>query len=116
MARRRAGGRPVARDRRRARDTRTVGLPTARIAVIVNQTVSEGKKGNGESLGQLGGASLSNCRELRAEGESTRSLVATSQKTPLSVKRELYRREPMRTQRAKRQALEQSVPWRHSIP
>jgi hypothetical protein len=32
MARRRAGGRPVARDRRRARDTRTVGPPTARIA------------------------------------------------------------------------------------
>src|SRR6266404_1679944 len=29
---------------------------------------------NGESLGQSGGASLSNCRELRAEGESTRSL------------------------------------------
>jgi hypothetical protein len=31
-------------------------------------------EGNGKSLGQLDGASLSNCRELRAEGESTRSL------------------------------------------
>src|ERR1700680_2100593 len=28
-----------------------------------------GREGNGESLGQLGGASLSNCRELRAEGD-----------------------------------------------
>ena len=37
-------------------------------------------------MGQLGGASLSNCRELRAEGESTRSLLAISQKTPLPVK------------------------------
>jgi hypothetical protein len=29
---------------------------------------SFGTEGNGESLGQLGGASLSNCRELRVEG------------------------------------------------
>ena len=31
-------------------------------------------------------ASLSNCHKLRAEGESTRSLLATSEKTPLPVK------------------------------
>ena len=45
-------------------------------------------------MGQLGGASLSKCRELRAEGGSTRSFVATSQKTPLPVKTKLSRREP----------------------
>ena len=58
-----------------------------------------GREGNGESLGQLGGASLSNCRELRAEGESTRSLTATSQKTLLPVKTGLSPREPIRTKR-----------------
>ena len=57
----------------------------------------KGERGeNGESLGQLVGAGLSNCRELRAKGGSTRSLAAISQKTPRRVKRELYRREPMR--------------------
>ena len=45
---------------------------------------SFGREGNGESLGQLGGASLSNCRELRAEGESTRSLTATSSENTTS--------------------------------
>src|SRR6266851_7757403 len=35
---------------------------------------SFGREENGESLGQLGGASLSNCRELRVEGESTPKL------------------------------------------
>jgi hypothetical protein len=49
---------------------------------------SFGREENGESLGQLGGASLSNCRELRVEGESTPKLGATSQKTPLRVKLE----------------------------
>ena len=58
-----------------------------------------GEKGDGESLGQLGGASLSNCRELRAEGGAARSLTATSQKTLLPVKTELSLREPMRTKR-----------------
>ena len=54
MARRRAGGRPVARDRRRARDTRTVGPPTARIAVIVNQTVSEREGRKRRIVGPVG--------------------------------------------------------------
>jgi hypothetical protein len=47
------------------------------------------------SLGQLVGASLSNCRELRAEGGDARALNATSQKTLLPVKTELPRREPI---------------------
>ena len=37
-------------------------------------------------VGRVAVASLSNCRKLRAEGESTRSLLASSQKTPLPVK------------------------------
>ena len=56
---------------------------------------------NGESLGQLGGASLSNCRELRAEGGQREKLTATSQKTLRPVKKELSRREPMRTKRCR---------------
>ena len=63
---------------------------------------SFGREGNGESLGQLGGASLSNCRELRVEGGATRSLTTTSQKVLLPVKTELSRREPIRTNRRAR--------------
>src|SRR5271170_1770826 len=115
MARRRAGGRPVARDRRRARDTRTVGPPTARIAESLIKPFRKGRKETANRWASWVGPVSRIAASFVPRG-STRSLVATSQKTPLSVKRELYRREPMRTQRAKRQALEQSVPWRHSIP
>src|SRR5258708_9841666 len=54
---------------------------------------------NGESLGQSGGASLSNCRELRAEGESTRNLGCNFSNNTASCQTELYRREQMRTKR-----------------
>jgi hypothetical protein len=77
----------VARDRRRARDTRTSGPRTARIAAIVNQTVSEGKEGTGESFGQLGGASLSNCRELRAEGSQREAWLQPLRKDRFLSKR-----------------------------
>jgi hypothetical protein len=40
------------------------GTSGSELELIVEQE----RGGNGESLGQLGGASLSNCRELRAEG------------------------------------------------
>jgi hypothetical protein len=53
-------------------------------------------EGSGESLGQLDGASLSNCRKLRAEGDQREALIACCQKTLLPVQTELSRRGPMR--------------------
>ena len=50
-------------------------------------------------VGRVAVASLSNCRKLRAEGESTRSLLASSQKKHRFLSKELSRREPMRTKR-----------------
>jgi hypothetical protein len=78
--------------------------------------LSTGKVRCGASLGQVAGPVSRIAASFVPRGSQREAWLQPLRKTPLSVKRELYRREPMRPQRAKPQARGQSVPWPHSIP